>query len=97
MYTILYFTALNLNANAYEILYFFVAVVSSDDTETVAASAVELQKPCEKITLRPTNSSFDNGEGKNSAFLPLSFLKFTKSFLCGMIPSGLFRSRIWIK
>jgi len=56
---------------------FFVVVVSSDDTETVAAAAAaELQKPCEMITLRPTNSSFDNGEG-NSTFLPLSFLKFT--------------------
>lgn len=51
---------------------FFVTAVSSDDTETVAA-AVELQKPCEMITLRPTNSSsLDNGEG-NSTFLPLSF------------------------
>ncbi|XP_050054847.1 rho GTPase-activating protein 21 isoform X4 [Aphis gossypii] len=49
--------------------------VSSDDTETVAA-AVELQKPCEMITLRPTNSSsLDNEEERTTR--RISYLKAT--------------------
>ncbi|XP_060871749.1 rho GTPase-activating protein 21-B isoform X7 [Metopolophium dirhodum] len=48
--------------------------VSSDDTETVAAAA-ELQKPCEMITLRPTNSSFDNEEERTTR--RISYLQAT--------------------
>jgi hypothetical protein len=48
--------------------------VSSDDTESVAA-AVELQKPCEMITLRPTNSSFDNEEERTTR--RISYLQAT--------------------
>ncbi|XP_022174657.1 rho GTPase-activating protein 21-B isoform X5 [Myzus persicae] len=48
--------------------------VSSDDTETVPA-AVELQKPCEMITLRPTNSSFDNEEERTTR--RISYLQAT--------------------
>ncbi|XP_022174656.1 rho GTPase-activating protein 21-B isoform X4 [Myzus persicae] len=49
-------------------------IVSSDDTETVPA-AVELQKPCEMITLRPTNSSFDNEEERTTR--RISYLQAT--------------------
>ncbi|XP_015366811.1 PREDICTED: uncharacterized protein LOC107163753 isoform X10 [Diuraphis noxia] len=49
--------------------------VSSDDTETVAASDVELQNPREMITLRPTNSSFDNEEERTTR--RISYLQAT--------------------
>jgi hypothetical protein len=49
---------------------FFVTAVSGDDTETAA----ELQKPCDTtVTLRPSNSNFDNGEG-NAAYYNLCVL-----------------------
>lgn len=50
---------------------FFVTAVSGDDTETAAAVVAELQKPCDTaVTLRPSNSNFDNGEG-NAAYYRL--------------------------